>query len=288
MKKPGGMGGTGSGSTTRSKTPASTAAKAGSGSGVTPSVKAGSSSGVSPAIKPGSARAPNRPSSAAPSDLAARREALGLSSMKPSEMVAGLDAAAQRAEKAEQREQAKRKGGGHNLNTALHVDDTGRRWSRIVILTLLGLTIFIGGSVALAIYISNHKSIPVERGNQETRQELRDLGLIAGQLKGFDPDEKLNVDKVKERLTAAINAQIEEVKARIKSQEDVHRPPGSRDIEEKEELNTLLKYEDPWGQPFQLTVGDDDKLTISAKGKPEFGHPIDPVVVKLRRNKPSK
>ena len=252
-------------------------------------MRAGGSSGVTPAVKPASVRSnPQRPGAAGPSDLAARREALGLSSMKPSEMVAGLEAAAQRAEKAEQREQAKRKGGGHNLNTALHVDDTGRRWSRIVILSLLGAVLLLGGGTALAIYISNHKSVPVERGNQETRAELRDLGMIAGQLKGFDPDEKLTVEKVRDQITASINAKIDEVRARIKSQEDVHRPPSSQDIEEKDELNALLKYQDPWGQPFQFSLADDDKLTITAKGKPEFGHPIDPVVLKLRRNKPSK
>ena len=241
-------------------------------------------SGVQPAPKIG-----GRPPSgkAPPSDLAARREALGLSSMKPSEMIAGLNEAADRAEKLEKREEAKRKGGGNTLNTALHVDDTGKKWSRMVLMSLLGvvaLVVLIGGAM---IYFSNHKSLSPAEGNQVTRQWVRDLGLIAQQMKAFDPDEKPSLDKVKERLTSAVNAQIDEVKSRIKAQEDVHRPPSSRDVEEKDELLALLKFQDAWGQPFQFNL-EDDKLTISARGKSESGRSIDPVVVKLRHNKPSK
>lgn len=224
---------------------------------------------------------------APPSDLAARREALGLSSMKPSEMIAGLDEAAARAEKLEKREEAKRKGGGNTLNTALHVDDTGKKWSRMVLLSLAGviaLVVLIGAGM---IYLSNRKSLSPAEGNQLTRQWVRDLGLIAQKMKPFELDEKPPLDKVKERLTEGINAELDDVKATIKAQEDVHRPPSSRDIEWKEELLELQKYQDAWAQPFMFNL-DDDKLTISAKGKSEPGRSIDPVIVKLPRRKPSK
>ena len=197
--------------------------------------------------------------------------------MKPSEMVAGLDAAAKRAEKLDARESAKRKGGGGTLNVALHVDDTGSKWKRMVVLSILGTVLFIVALGAFALWFSSRKSISPEEGNGVTREMLRDMVLIAAQMKPSDADEKMTPEKAKAHLTEGIKAQLADVLERIKQDGESHHPTTGSTFEEKHELENMLKFEDAWGVPFTFAV-DGEKITVTAKGRPDSkGRTIEPV-----------
>ena len=262
---------------------------------VNPPVRPGSDrkSGGAPVIaRPGgksgfnNAVAPGRPGPGklTNEELAAQREALGLGVAKPSEMVAGLEAAANRAEKLDAREAAKRKGGGTTLNVALHVDDTGKRWSRIVLTSLVLTVLFVFLAGALMIFLSSRTKIPAEEGNSTTSNMLRDIALIGTNFK-ITRDEKVSVESARAHLTEAIQAELEKTKDQIKSDEEVHHPPSATTIEWKHELEAMLNFQDAWSAPFQFAV-EGDKVTITAKGKTDAkGRAVEPKSFQFLRAK---
>ena len=199
------------------------------------------------------------------------RQALGLSAMKPSQMVAGLDEVARRVEKIEAREESRRKSGGKmNTNIALHVDDTGRKWSRYV------RTAIISGVAALVlaglimVYIANRKEMPIKEGNERTRRAVMDLEILARQMGPFDADETITPEKARARLLSTIEEEWKKLNDEIVAAmgKNSLRPPSGHSLEMRESLLKLKEFKDAWGQPFEWKMLDNDTLEITAKGKP--------------------
>ena len=223
-------------------------------------------------------------------NVAADREALGLSSLKPSEMVAGLDQAAARAEKLHSREEQKRRGGNKmSANVALHVDETGKRWTRRIILGALGILLLGGLIVTALIYFSNRKEIPARVGNEEARRALGDLVIIVAKMKLFEEGETATVEEVKKRILAKTEEELKLLEEQIERDAENRRPRDVTAVKTRESLRKLREMKDAWGQPFEFTMIDEDTLQVKAKGRrEEKADSLAPVKVRVRTVKPKK
>lgn len=264
-------------------------------------------SGVRPAqagpIRPASGIRPAAPSSqsgrkpAATGNVTSDREALGLTAMKPSEMIKGLDEAAKKAEKMEEREEAKRRSGGKmSANAALLTDDTGRRWTRATNLVISGAiaAVVIGGLILM--WLANREPIDPRTGNEQARRDLIELSLRAKRIKPFEESEKITEAAFKERLLLQIDAELKTVEDAIEKDRQKRKdtkssgaPRDSRLFRDQRELQRLREFKDAWGQPFVFKMADADTVTVTAKGKTGKGYtPPEPVAISnLRGGKPS-
>lgn len=215
------------------------------------------------------------------------REALGLTALKPSEMVEGLEKAAKRAEKIEARESAKRKlGGGMNPNAALHVDDTGARWARGVKLGIAVTVLVVGLAVAVMWHLSNKSKVPPRQAGEETRQRLVELSRIVPRIPLFDADEEITVEKVKPRVLERLEEDIKEVDAQIAQMRESKRPTEDY-RQQKKVLEDLKGLNDAWGNPFEFTIVESDSVRVGVKGKTVTPNdPLAPVTVRVRVLKP--
>ena len=215
--------------------------------------------------------------------MSAMRAAVGLSALKPSEMIEGLDKAAERAEKQEQRESERRKAGGAAaVNTALHVDDTGKRWSRQIKVGIAAAASVIVLALGMMIYFANKKDVDPRQANKVTQDRLNLLRSVAGQIKPFTNDDDINVEKVKARLHEKIDAELADVESRLKALREARRPVDEL-ARTKQELTELHALKDGWGKPFDITLPEADTLQIAVQAG--SGESLPPVMVKIRKKK---
>jgi hypothetical protein len=216
----------------------------------------------------------------------ANREALGLSSMKPSEMIEGLDKVAERAEAMEAREEEKRRGGGNiSANAALHVDETGAKWSRQVLFGIVGVVAVVGIAVSIMIYLANHKETSPREANEESRQRLAELRVIAQQMPLFGADEDVSLDKIRERLNKKLDDDLKDIETQIESTKASKRPVEERDSRKRRDLLELKDLKDGWGQPMELSMPDSDTLQITVKPGKGASDALTPVTVRIRKKK---
>jgi len=220
--------------------------------------------------------------------VAADREALGLSAVKPSEMVAGLDQAADRAAKLEARESAKKKAGGRvSTNVAVRVDETGRRWAWKVRLGLAGAAVAVIVLIGALVYRANRSVLAPREGNEQARRDLLDLKMtIAPRMKLFAEDETITSEMAKQRLVQTIDDELAVVLAQIKTDTENRRPAGTQTTQRRDWLRKLRDLKDAWGQEFTFKMTDADTVEISATGKTESGSSaLTPVMINLRAKK---
>jgi hypothetical protein len=226
-------------------------------------------------------------------NVGADREALGLSSMKPSEMIAGLDAAVRRAEAQEQRESARRKGGGKiDQNVALHVSDSGARSTRLIVVGIVVFVVLMACLFGALVIYSNYQPLDPHKGNEMARDRLGNLKFLCEKTKKFEDDETITLDKAKARILETIDARLkalnDEIEANRKQWEKDKntRPVNVRVIEEKKDLEQTREFKDPFGQPFQFQLNG-DKLQITAKGKYDSkgGSLPAPITIELKKHK---
>ncbi|HYG73800.1 MAG TPA: hypothetical protein VEK08_02110 [Planctomycetota bacterium] len=227
--------------------------------------------------------------------IANDRAALGLSTLKPSEMIAGLDKVAERAEKIEAREEAKRKAGGKlNANIALHTDDTGRRMSRMVYLTIFVVLVSIVGLGAALFYFANREIKDPRKMRAETQETLTKLKALSLRISPFEDGDTITPEKVKEAFLKVIDADLkvlnEEIEKDKKRREktDKFRTPDrvmSADLANLTRLRTLTNG---WGAPLIITMSDADTISVAANLPPDAGvEPIEPVPIRVRAAKPA-
>lgn len=226
-----------------------------------------------------------------PGGIQTDRAKLGLGA-KPSEMIEGLDEVAKRLEKQQERENAKSKSGGKmNQNEALLTDDTGRRWSRNVMIGIVVLVLLGGAGFGAMMIKANFTAIDPRQGNATTRRMMMELIGFAQRIPADDA-ESLTKDKVVELLHEQVDAQYKQVEADIqrdkerREKEGKHRPPDTRLYRELENLTELRKFKDPWGQPLEFDISA-GTLTIKGKGSPK-GDPIEPVSTRLGKKAAEK
>jgi len=210
------------------------------------------------------------------------REALGLASSKPSEKIAGLEEVAKRAEKLAEREEIKRKSGGKmNANIALHVDDTGKRWQRYVLMGIFAVLV-VGGAVTwLLVKKANTKIVPDRAAAAETEGILNGLARQAELMKHFDESESVTEKTVKERLKESCEAMLAKIEEDMKKDARAKRNPDPRLISDRHFMEKLMTFKDGWGKPVTVTIVENDYAEFGSSGKFQ-GTPIDPVKVKVR------
>src|ERR1043165_8953907 len=233
-----------------------------------------------------SARIPAARSAPSVRKVQVDREALGLSAARPSEMIAGLDEAAKRAEALAAREEAKRKSGGKmSANLALHVDDTGRKWSLWVRLGIVAV-LAVAAAAGWWMYTADKRHKVGDReGLELTRKDLKDLGRSVELMDLFKEGESISVQDVKERLRKRLDADLEAVKARIARDRATGRNPDRPAADLRDQLERQLNFKDAWGKPLEFAV-EGDELSISSTSTAKAGE-LFPVRVRIRST-PSK
>ncbi|MEI6235271.1 MAG: hypothetical protein WCT04_19605 [Planctomycetota bacterium] len=248
-----------------------------------------------PAAVPGNSQrlAPARPNTPGLSarrpaiQIQADREALGLSAARPSDMIAGLDEVAKRAEALAAREAAKRKSGGKlSLNEALHVDDTGRKWTRWVQLGIAAAILAACVAGGLMLYGANHKPTDNRVALASTNALMRDLEIAAQKMDRFAEGESITPQSVKSKISKYVKEQLEALEKTLDRDRAAGRQPDKGLISKREEYKKLLTFNDGWGNPFELTITSNE-LGIRSTSK-EKDVPAEPVKVPLGAASKSK
>ncbi len=196
-------------------------------------------------------------------------------------MVAGLEEAAKRAEALAAREAAKRKSGGKmSANVALHVDDTGSKWSMRVRLGIAAAVLLVGSACGFMYYKATHSSIDPRVALNETRQSLADYASDAKMMPQFTPGESITAQAAKDRIQKNMESQLESVKKTIAADAASSRTPDKSLLQRRERLEKRLHFKDGWGTPFDFSVEGED-LLIRSVSKYE-GLSNDPVKVRVR------
>ena len=249
---------------------------------------AGPAAGSSPTIVPASGRVPGSSARLTPAQSARRpavavdREALGLSSARPSEMVAGLDEVAKRAEALAVREESKRKSGGKmNANIALHVDDTGVRWKRYVVSGIIGAALLGALIFGVLFWNTNRLKVSDRAAYEETRGILNELGKQAELMKAFDESETITVAGVKARLIGELEAAQKEVHEQLQRDNAAKRNPDSRTVERRKFIEKLLAFQDGWRKPVVVSLSGHDDVEFGSTGKFD-GATMEPVKARVR------
>ncbi|MCW8130575.1 MAG: hypothetical protein KIS92_09520 [Planctomycetota bacterium] len=204
-------------------------------------------------------------------NIAANRRALGLSEVKLSDQIKGLDKAAERAEKLANREEEKRKGGGKVMvNRALLNDGTGSRWTRKVILGIGGL-LLIGGVVGGGmLWFSNRKSEDPKVAQRETSDRLmRYEKLYTPRMPPFEPEDSVSAEIFKERLVKFVETEFANEQKVAKLEQDT-RKSISPDIRANlKRLEGDLTFKDAKGHDFSFSAGPEDSIVIKTSQGPE-------------------
>lgn len=215
------------------------------------------------------------------------REKLGLSALKPSEMIQGLDKVAERAAKLEEREEAKRKLGGRMSDAAVLTDGTGRRWKRNVNLAIVG-TILLGGAIATAMFWwSNRQPVNQRELRAQTQETLTKFVAMGNRLKGFEEGDSITADKARDAFLTLIESDLKTLNEEIARDKERKKKDGQFRTPDKmmsSDLNSLTKLQtmkDAWGQPLIFSMADSDSVKISATGKAGVEQ-LEPVTVRLR------
>lgn len=214
---------------------------------------------------------------------------MGLSSLKPSEMIAGLDKVAERAAKLEERESAKRKAGGKMSDAAVLTDDTGRRWKRNVNLAILG-TLLLAGLIGGAMFWwSNRQTVDPRKLRAETQETLNKFVAMGSRLKGFEEGETITPEKAKDAFLKLVELDLKTLNEEIardrerKKKDGQFRPPDRMMSSDLNSLTRLQSMKDGWGQPLVFSMADADTVKITAPGKVSPGvEPLEPVNIRLR------
>jgi hypothetical protein len=256
-----------------------------------PSGQSGKSAVMQPAKKASGPRpavqlAGRPPSGRAPSSSSGRqdtadREAFGLTALKPSEMIAGLDAVADRAEKLEAREEAKRKAGGKMINMAVHVDETGSRWKRNVIIgiCLTVAAVVIGGG--LMMYFSNRTVRDPRELRAETYLMMSELSARAAGLRASGEGDRLSADSARDFLQKQIEAEYQSTLKAIETDRknnSKYTIPNAQLRKQCDFLEKMRTLKDSWGDPLVFEIESETLKISSKRGKTSTGEPLSATV----------
>ena len=185
--------------------------------------------------------------------------------MQPSEKIRGLADLEARAAKQEARDKARRSaGGGINMVEALAVDDIGHRWSRNVLLGIAGLIGFVVMAGALMFWISNRKTIDPEEAIRDTNNRLsRYANTYSRMMPAFDIDEYVTKEKVKKRMKAFLEKELEELR-KVEEQEKKGGAVSSNTRAAIRRVSKDLEFKDAWGDPLRFSMEGNDTAVIKS------------------------
>jgi hypothetical protein len=243
------------------------------------------SSDSSTSRTPAAARTSTKIKAVGEDQIAANRRALGLSDVKISDMVKGLDKAAERAERQAQREEEKRKAGGKvAVNKAVLNDETGSRWSLKVKLGIAGAVALVALVGGIMFFIANHKSVDPKIAQRETHDRLvRYEKLYSPRMPPYSMEDTPTPEQFWERLTKFVEEDYQnELKTADKEKEmrKVVSPDVRANIKRLEGDRTM---KDASGKVFALEKGPEDSVIVKTTHGPE-----DSVQIPIPRLKPQE
>lgn len=232
---------------------------------------------------PAAARTSTKIKAVGADQIAANRKALGLSDVKISDMVKGLDKAAERAEKQAQREEEKRRAGGKvAVNKAVLNDGTSSRWGLKVKLGIAGavaLAALVGGTL---FFIANHKTVDPKIAQRETHDRLvRYEKLYSPRMPPYSMEDAPTPEQFWERLSKFVEDDYQnELKTAEKEKEmrKVVSPDVHANIKRLEGDRTM---KDADGKNFSIEKGPEDTIAVKTTHGPE-----DSVQIVIPRLKP--
>jgi hypothetical protein len=272
--------------------PPSAASRPAGGSGILPKSTATTPAHLSSPGKPGTPRAGllwqagGETTPTGEGRMAAGRKALGLSAMAPSETVKGLAEVAKRAEKQAEREAVRKQAGGKLIaNAAIHIDNTGRRWSLWVRLGLAAALVLVCLVIGLWINSALHPTLPPREATEKARKELITLSNVLAKFKPFEEDEVITPEKARQRLLGTLNT---ELAATVKRLEEWEKRTGRPNLEyaaTRDELTKLLDLKDPWDNDLVININNSKTMEISVAGRDDI---MKPITVDVRAHRAQK
>ena len=223
-----------------------------------------SGSGPNPAPQPGSGPAPAGGAGRrrASEVIAKDRRNLGLSEIRPSDQVAGLEEVGKREAKREELERIKQRSGQIIMNEAIHVDERGRRWQRLIRLGVAAVVLVIAGTVGLLFYRVTFQHTDPRELAMETRNVINCYLSAAPQIAPFPADAKLTVEDLKSRLRAVLSEQLAKAEKDARGMEKGHGATSRALAKTIHVLKQALTFRDGSGQPFVFEFKEDDVLAI--------------------------
>jgi hypothetical protein len=182
--------------------------------------------------------------------VAQHRKDLGLSELRPSEMVDGLDAVAKRSERQEQVDRMKRRSGRITMNVAVHVDEKGRIWQKIVLFGIVGFIAAAAGLVVFLTWLANSSSVSLQEKAANTSAMLAQYTNLAAQIEPVPAGKSLSVEEFKQKLEEKLNEQLQQRKALMEKATSVRATEGRELRRAVRLLEMGLKFEDGFGVPF--------------------------------------
>jgi hypothetical protein len=212
------------------------------------------------------------------------RKDLGLSEMRPSEMVEGLEAVAKRSERQEQVERMKQRSGRIVMNEAVHVDEKGRTWQRIVLFSIIGFVAAVAALIVFLTWLANSGGMSMQERAANTNAMLALYANLTLQLEPLPAGKSMSVEEFKQKLTVKMNEQLQHNMTAQQSAQP-GRTMDSKAIKRAIRLLEMaLKFEDGFGQPFAIAVKGPGVFSIRSSSKGPNGETFATDVQLLRRD----
>lgn len=165
-------------------------------------------------------------------------------------MVDGLDAVAKRSERQEQVDRMKRRSGRITMNVAVHVDEKGRIWQKIVLFGIVGFIAAAAGLIIFLTWLANSSGGSLQEKAANTSALLAQYTNLATQIEPVPAGKSLSVEEFKQKLEEKLNEQLQQRKALMENAASI-RPQEGRELRRAVRLLEMgLKFEDGFEVPF--------------------------------------
>lgn len=227
----------------------------------------GASGSRQPVPRPGSGKGPSqsppgasgRNRSVVGASVSADRQTLGLSDVRPSEAIKGLDRVAERYEKPKG---PKRKAGEIDMNVAVSVDQKGKRWSRMVLMGFLGAIALAALTGWVLVMLGGQKPIDPKEAYRASHNQLLRIKRYAYDMDRFGSDENVSPDLFKRKLVEYMKTRQEKLEEVVEMET---RAGGMAKPDTRDELRNLKAdqdLKDAWGNDLLFETGDGENIVV--------------------------
>jgi hypothetical protein len=211
------------------------------------------------------------------------RKTLGLSDVRPSDAISGLDEVAKRAAKHEALDRIKERSGQIIMNEAVHVDARGRRWQRRIWGGLIACVLLVVGTVGGLYYAAAHHKFNPRQAAGDTRGMLSRYQNAGQQIAPFAPGVTVTAEEFKSRLEAFLKQQLAQEEGAAERQRKQRGRTDPATLQNIHRLERLITFEDGFGKPFILELKGADVVVIRSVGLPPTGDAEGCAEIHIRR-----
>jgi flagellar basal body-associated protein FliL len=195
--------------------------------------------------------------------------------MRPSEMVEGLDAVAKRSERHEQVERLKQRSGRIIMNEAVHVDEKGRTWQRIVLFSINGFVAAVAGLIIFLTWLANSSGMSTQESAANTNAMLAQYKNLAQYFEPTPAGKTLTVEEFKQKLTVRMNEQLVQRQKAMESAQP-NRKMDAKEIRRAIRLLEMgLKFQDGYGKPYAIEAKGPGVFVIRSPSKGPSGETFE-------------